>query len=369
MSTIEKKCVICAKSCAGQPRIKDAQGNYAHKTCAQEQQAKSAKSKRTPAAAAVAPVLDLGPEEEPDMAAFLDDLPSVSDQDPSAGIRAACPGCGTSIASDATICMSCGCNTKTGRGPKIKTPKIKSKKQGPNLAAKAGSLAIAPFLPIIGAVIGGAIGAAAWAAIAYFTGFEIGILATVVGAICGIGAVIGAGGEGNAWSGMVAVVAALVSIVAGKAIVYEIYLDQLNSIKVALQAEAETEKMLGDYLDYNATYDIAFDIAWEQQENGDTLEWPNPEIDLFETMDLSDFPQDIIDETNEKWNSMDLDERVEFRQAKVDEANEANQVFTDYIDEEIDAGSNLFDNLDLFDALWAFLALGAAWSIGNGSND
>ena len=37
----EKVCVLCGQSCAGQARIKNAQGQYAHQACAQAQQAKA----------------------------------------------------------------------------------------------------------------------------------------------------------------------------------------------------------------------------------------------------------------------------------------------------------------------------------------
>tara|TARA_R110002096_G_scaffold173781_4_gene348316 strand:- start:2283 stop:3380 length:1098 start_codon:yes stop_codon:yes gene_type:complete len=355
-SAIEKRCIICGTSCAGQPRIKDATGKYAHKACAKQQ----AKVQPT-----IQP-LDLSPEEEPEMAAFLDDLPSPSDQQPTSGIRAACPGCGSSINSDAMICVNCGCNTKTGRGIKTAKVKTKSKSNGPNLAAKAGSLAAAPFLPIIGAVIGGAIGAAAWAAVAHFTGYEIGFLATGVGAICGIGAVIGAGGDGNAWSGTVAVVVAIVSIITGKTIVNSIYVDQLQSIKIAVEEGMESKHTLDDFTESDAIFEIASDIAWELEEDGQTIDWPNPEIDLYEALDLSDFPQSIVDQTNKKWNSMDDEERIEYRQTQIEEFNQASLAFNDFLDDEMEASSDLMSNLSLFDALWAFLALGAAWQFGNG---
>ena len=371
-SSINKQCIICGKTCAGLPRIKDTLGNYAHKACAKELQAKQSKPKTTPDHNPAnnpdpdAAILDLSPEEEPEMAHFLDDLPSPADQEPSAGIRAACPGCGTSVSSDATICVNCGCNTKSGRGFKAVKTKTKSKSNGPNLAAKAGSLAAAPFLPIIGAVIGGAIGAAIWAAVAHFTGYEIGFLATGVGAICGIGAVIGAGGDGNAWSGTVAVVVAIISIITGKTIVNSIYVDQLQSIKIAVEESMETQHTLDDFQEEDAVFNIASDIAWELEEAGQTIQWPNPDIDLYEALSLSDFPQSIVDQTNKKWDSMDADERIEYRQSQIDEFNEASVAFNNFLDEEMDASSDLMSNLSPFDALWAFLALGAAWQFGNG---
>ncbi|MBL4810317.1 MAG: hypothetical protein JKY43_09725 [Phycisphaerales bacterium] len=364
MSDIEKKCIICGQSCAGQPRIKDASGNYAHKACAQKQMSK----KSTKAAQPEIDPLDLSPEEEPEMASFLDDLPSTSDIEPSA-MRAACPGCGASVSSDSMICISCGCNIKTGRGSKAKIAKVKAKKNGPSLGAKVGSLAIAPFLPIVGAIIGGAIGAAVWAAISHFTGYEIGYVAIGVGFICGIGAVIGSGGEGGAWSGTVAIVVTLLAIVTGKAIVNSIYVDNLQQLQAAVQAGVEDKTTLEEYSQEEAIMGIASDIAWDREEAGQKIDWPNPEINLYETLDLSDFPQDIIDQTNSKWDSMSTQQQTQYRQDQVDRFNEDAAAFSQMLTEEMASSTSVIDNLSPIDALWAFLALGAAWSVGSGRSE
>ena len=66
MSQPEKVCVICGESCAGQARIKDAKGNYAHRACAE------AKKTSRPAPEP-APAGDVG------MDALWDDLPEVEE--------------------------------------------------------------------------------------------------------------------------------------------------------------------------------------------------------------------------------------------------------------------------------------------------
>ncbi len=361
---IEKQCVICGQSCAGKPRIKDASGNYAHRTCADKHQSKKSTE---PVQPEIEP-LDLSPEDEPEMAAFLDDLPSDSADEPSA-MRAACPGCGTSVSSDSMVCMSCGCNIKTGRGNKTKSTKVKAKKSGPSLGAKAGSMAVAPFLPIIGAVLAGAIGAGIWAAVSHFTGYEIGYIAIGIGFICGLGAVIGSGGEGGAWSGGVAVIIALLSIVTGKAIVNSIYVDNLQQLQAAVQAGVEDKTTLEEYSQEEAIMGIASDIAWDREEAGQEIDWPNPEIDLYETLDLSDFPQDIIDQTNSKWDSMDTQQQTQYRQDQVDRFNEDAAAFSQMLSDEMASSTSIIDNLHPIDALWAFLALGAAWSVGSGGSE
>ncbi len=365
MSQIEKACVFCAKSCAGQPRIKDAQGNYAHKACAEQYEAK--KQAKQASALPPEPALDLGPEEEPEMAAFLDDLPAPSDEQP-AGIRAACPGCGASISSDTVICMSCGCNTKTGRGAKTKVVKSKSAKSGPNIAAKAGSLAIAPFLPIIGAVIGGAIGAAVWAAIAHFTGYEIGYVAAGVGTVCGIGAALTSGG-GNAWAGAVAVVVALLSIITGKTIVNEIYVEQLQEFQQEIASDMEETYTLDYFTEDDVILGFADDIIFDREDRGLPIVWPSEDMTWEDAMWPDDYPKDVIAQANEQWEEMSEEEQLDFRQARVDEMQQIADEVNDIIAEEMEtASSSVLDNLHPFDALWALLALAAAWQLGSGGS-
>ena len=66
------------------------------------------------------------------------------------------------------------------------------------------------------AVIGGLIGAALWAAVAYYAHVNLGIIAWVVGLCAGAGMKLGAGTAASSLSGFVAAVVALVSIAGGK---------------------------------------------------------------------------------------------------------------------------------------------------------
>jgi len=365
MSNIEKKCIVCGQSCAGQPRIKDASGNYAHRACAEKHQAKQDAKAKQPE---IEP-LDLSPEEEPGMADFLDDLPSDSSDQPPA-MRAACPSCGTSVSSDSMICMSCGCNIKTGRGNKTKAVKVKAKKDGPGIGAKAGSFAIAPLLPVIGACIGGAIGAAVWAAVAYFLNYELGILAAGVGAVCGIGAAIGAGGQGNAWSGLVAVVVAMISIIVGKSAVYTIYLATLEGVQEQMQSQM-IEDVTMDTLTLEDIYQgLVDEIAQVRIDRNKDIDWPASSMTLEEAYWPEDYPQDLIDETHEEWDAMDEDDQLAFREDRVVTINANMAEFNQMVEDEIAVlkDVSIFDNLGLFDALWAFLALGAAWQFGSGND-
>lgn len=362
MSQIEKQCVYCAKSCAGQPRIKDTNGNYAHKSCAAEHEAQHAAPVEEP--------LDLSPE-EPEMSAFLDDLPEPSESGPEGSMRAACPKCGTTIIGESVICMSCGCNLKTGKSAKVSVGKAKAPRSGPSIGAKAGSMALAPFLPIIGASIGGAIGAAAWAAVVYFFNYELGILAAGVGFICGLGAVIGARGEGNAWSGMVAVVVALIAIVIGKSAIHVMYLSTLEDIQSQIESQMAST-VNADSLDEDQIYQGLVDvIAEERLKNRTAIDWPDPDMTLEESYWPDDYPQDLIDETIETWSTMTPEDQASFKETRAAYLNENLLEYNEMLEEEIAAVKDVkfTDTLSPFDALWAFLALGAAWSVGSGGDD
>ncbi len=69
------------------------------------------------------------------------------------------------------------------------------------------------------AVLGGFAGALGWCAVAYCTGYALGFFAIALGAVVGAAMLLGVNRQGSVGTGMVAAVAAIVSIVGAKAIV------------------------------------------------------------------------------------------------------------------------------------------------------
>ncbi|MDF1870987.1 MAG: hypothetical protein P1U30_11410, partial [Phycisphaerales bacterium] len=182
----------------------------------------------------------------------------------------------------------------------------------------------------------------------------------------GIGAVIGAGGDGNAWSGTVAVVIAILAIIAGKSIVHQIYLDQLHEFRNTYQAAIEESDPLEFFTETDAIWNIADDIVYERLESNTKITWPDPSMSLGEALWPEDYPQDIINETNERWTAMSQAEQDEYRIAIAEDAMSQSDAVYEALDEVLESNSSVLDNLSPFDALWAFLALGAAWQFGNG---
>ncbi len=320
MPEIEKQCVVCRKSCVGHPRIKNAQGQYAHRACVDEKGRPKAPAQAKPDPDPDLQALGFDDDGFGDMGDLLDDISSTPAGDAQSGLVAACPSCGVAMQPGTVVCMQCGYNTNSG-----KALKTKSKNRGPGegiggIAGKAGGAALAPFLPIIGACIAGVIGAAAWAAIAYFTGYELGILAWIIGGLVGFGALVGARGNGNMLVGLVAAVVAIGSILGGKYTVTTLLVNQYAGI------------MLGEPVDESDVLEnMAYATSDVWVEEGREMQWPDPNIALSVASWPEDYPQDLQDATIEKWNSFTEEEK----QSKVDAVRE------DWADYEEDTGERI----------------------------
>lgn len=130
---MSKLCVYCGQDCSAKPRIKDADGHYACKACAdahaaaaapapraQRAPAPTSATPRTPkaAAAAAAPALDDG---DVDLSALVAESAKV---DAGPQEMRACPNCQASNGSTATECRSCGYNFITRKAPARKGPAL-----------------------------------------------------------------------------------------------------------------------------------------------------------------------------------------------------------------------------------------------------
>lgn len=122
MANVDKTCVICGEDCAGQPRTKDAKGNYYHQSCYDLAQKKRAAS---PTDEVDTPAPPTGLDLEPEAPSMLEDwieAPAVAAGASSGG---ACPMCGEAMGPSAVLCMNCGYNTQGGAAvaTKVKKPK------------------------------------------------------------------------------------------------------------------------------------------------------------------------------------------------------------------------------------------------------
>lgn len=309
MSQGEKICVHCGQSCANQARVKDGKGNYAHTACAEKH--KNAKQGETGRSGPPAG----GSQGEPagTMAAILSD---IDDKDMIGGEHS-CQGCGYPMEDDAMICLHCGFNRETGRqfGTKVARDPNKPTKSGAalNIGATAGGAALAPFLPLAGACVGGLIGAGIWGGIAYQFNIEFGWIAILVGVLCGLGAGIGARGEGGAIVGGMAALVAIGSISLGK------YMAVTWAVDDMFDDEMFGKRTVEQIDDSIALTYVADDIIRDYLDAGRTIEWPNPQIFVDAAVWPDDFPQDISDETWDIWDEMGFTDKATLRRQIAEE--------------------------------------------------
>lgn len=353
MSSIEKQCVLCGDSCVGQPRIKNEKGQYAHRACAEAQQKSKQQAKPTPDPELAA--LGFDDDGFGDMGDLLPDTP-IEPQQPA--MRAACPSCGNALAQGTVVCMNCGYNTQSGKALKTKAKDQTTPSAGgamvAGVAGKAGGFTLLTIMPIVGACVAGAIGAAIWAAIAYFANLEIGWIAIGIGALVGLGALIGARNDGNLWVGCVAAVIAVASILAGKYAVISIIYDQEFGDFVS---DAETNLVVDETW---LLQEIVDDLAYERIDSGKPIIWPDPSMTIEFAEWPNDYPIDLQNAANAQWDKFTPEEQQE----QIDEM----QASMDDIDfGELEAAikkEGFVSTFGMFDLVWLFFAVCAAYSVG-----
>lgn len=105
-------------------------------------------------------------------------------------------------------------------------------------------------LALVGAAVGGLVGALIWAAIAYYFEYEVGYMALGVGALVGLGAVAG-GGSGQAIAGCCSAIA-VVSILGGKVLAVSMMMDS----SIAPQFYAALQPASVAYAEVRTDWDV-----------------------------------------------------------------------------------------------------------------
>ncbi|MCC5822066.1 MAG: hypothetical protein LAT64_11720 [Phycisphaerales bacterium] len=297
-----KVCVLCGKSCAGQPRIKNGKGQYAHRACAEA-------TRREP---------EPTPPEDDLMGALLDDIEPVLE--PAAGpngLRAGCPGCGRGVAAGAVICTGCGFNLQTGKGLKTKVSEIKPGKAGAGLGAMAGGageFAKAGGAFLLGSAIGGAVaatlGGLIWAGIIIGIERQIGWIAILVGGLCGLGTALGSRGQTGMGTGVIAVVFTILSILGGKYFGMAHLMDKFVADHAASNVWLETlgPEEMADFVRSGMVGDILHHRLLYQDMDRDTRE--DYEYLMNFGVYPDDYPEDVLEEADERWRGMDEEQRA-----------------------------------------------------------
>lgn len=224
MSNPAKTCIFCGQDCSARPRVKDAQGRYACKTCA-ENAAKPAPSPQRPAVE-TGPMLsvenllgDLAPVE---LEIPLEPLPTsappkgpphAADATPSpyAGMRTmnGCPQCGKPVKDEQVICLNCGTNLKSGKKTRVRiADRAEGEAPPPPTPARLGIAAAA-------AAIGALAATGLWIAVAQGTGYSSQVMVFLVGVCAAAPALVIVRGSGSRVTGAIAGAASLGAILLG----------------------------------------------------------------------------------------------------------------------------------------------------------
>ncbi len=143
---------------------------------------------------------------------------------------------------------------------------------------------------VVGAVVGGAIGSAAWAAISHFGNVEIGWIASITGALAGIGFKLGYP-RGGVVAGVLAALIGVAAIGGGKVAALVL---AVQTAPVGFDVDTEQEAIVS-YL--------AEDIVEEKRLAGETLDWPGRGRSLERGV-RSAYPREVWSEATARWDAM-----------------------------------------------------------------
>lgn len=158
-----------------------------------------------------------------------------------------------------------------------------------------------------GAAVGGLIGCAAWLGVAYVTGYELGILAILVGTACGIGAAVGAKGMAGTKGGLIAAAVTVMSILAARYFIVQISINQIVN-----QAMAENgQDIPGPDDGEHWTAFMADQIIRQRENAGEFVDWPDYDEEEMDSL-AAQYPDDVWADASVQWSSMNGSERQEF---------------------------------------------------------
>lgn len=201
---------------------------------------------------------------------------------------------------------------------------------------------------IIGGVVGALLGAAAWAAVAYYTHYELGIIAWGIGLAAGAGVAIGTRGGAGLIGGVIGVVCALGGIAGGKYAAVHFQVEQ----KIASQSFTVTEGRMIE--------EIAEGIVEEREKAGKQIKWPTATPADERTQ--ADYPKEIWSDANARWTKLSEGERTQRLADAQDRMNAAMVAFKQTVKESAFKAS-----FGVFDILWVILAAASAFKLGSGN--
>lgn len=189
-------------------------------------------------------------------------------------------------------------------------------------------------------IVAGVIGAAIWAAIAYFLNVEVGYVAWGIGGLVGLAVAKGSDGEGSTSNAIFAVVVTVLSIAGGKYAVLEIsFAQELDGIGMPSVDDIPDEQELLVFL--------CDELIAEKEAEGETITWPAG-VDPDEATTQEEYPERIWQAVSEKWNDMDGQGKEDVKQLLIERRAAGIAAFNELIDDlKMEAFKESFGVLDI----------------------
>lgn len=204
----------------------------------------------------------------------------------------------------------------------------------------------------------GALGAIAWAAVVYFTEYEIGWIAWGVGAVVGLGVALGNADRRRSptAAGALAVGITALSIVAGKYLAVQGLMPSDDEIVAMFAGNLESEELLVSY--------VADGVAAEFQAEGRPVQWPAG-VDPSNAAAQTDYPADVWNEAQGRWASLNETQRTEFRSAREAELRANVEANLPEIRAAFASGG-FAGSFSPMDVIFFGLGMVTAWGMGSG---
>lgn len=158
---------------------------------------------------------------------------------------------------------------------------------------------------LIAGVIAGIVGAAIWAGVSFYSGYEIGWIAWGIGGIVGIAVVSGSKTPGAA-GGLAAALITIISITGGKYVSVDMAVNDMVGDEESIVQESI------DRIDSDTNFVISY-VADEIIESldGDTdVNWPE---DYDEDDIKTEYPAKYWQQAEEQWNAMAPEDQTAYR--------------------------------------------------------
>lgn len=256
-----------------------------------------------------------------------------------------CPQCDSPVGANAVLCSSCGHNI------------------GGETATIATTISQSLTAPVCLGAIGATLGGVIWAAIVYFTGYEVGFVAWGIGIMAGVSTIL-LTKERSKRLGVIAATMALVGLLIGKIIIFQ----WLTTTELAeMLAEEPPEWMVMVTLaDPEAMFRVACNELADQGEFDDEFaellkesHLPDSEIERTEEIEAATVKVLAI---LESWDEPRREEIVRRQIAAKSEQ------IAETIVEQVSLLERIKLSMSFWDAIWFFFAISSAYSIGAGRN-